>query len=256
MFTQTKQKVNKGKKQMKKIILSTVVTAALVVAAQAADKDANALVTHTELGYIQTDGNTKTKTFNLDANAKKAWNKHQLSLKLEGQYGSAEDIETKKKYLFEANYDYAFTDTFAFNYLAGYKSDIFAGFDYQMYTGPGAKYQAVKTKSHDLSLTGNILYSSDKYRVDNHIDNYTGYKAGGIYLWNIQNNLKFTQELGYRGSFEDSDIYFVNSKTALTTKISDIFSAGISYKIDYVNQPTPGLKNQDTTLTMNLIMDY
>jgi len=245
---------------MKKIILSTLVTTALVVTAQAANKDANALVTHTELGYIQTDGNTKTKTFNLDANAKKAWAKHQVSLKLEGQYGSAEDIETKKKYLIEANYDYAFTDTFAFNYLAGYKSDIFAGFDYQMYTGPGAKYQAIKTKKHDLSVTGNILYSQDNYHVPNangdDTNDYTGYRAQGIYLWNIINNLKFTQELGIRGDFDNSENYFVNSKTALTTKISDIFSAGISYKIDYVNQPLPGLDNKDTTFTANLIMDY
>ena len=243
---------------MKKILLRTIVISSLALAAQAADADT--LVTHTELGYIQTDGNTKTKTFNLDANAKKAWGRHHGSLKIDGQYGSADDIENKKKYLLEANYDYAFTERFAFNYLAGYKSDIYSGFDYQFYTGPGAKYQMIKLEKHNLSLTANILYSQDNYHVPNangdDTNDYTGYKAQGVYLWDIVNNLKFTQELGIRGDFDDSENYFVNSKTALTTKISDIFSAGISYKIDYVNQPLPGLDNKDTTLTANLIMDY
>jgi len=242
---------------MKKILVSTIAAASLVVAAQAADKNPDALVTHTELGYIQTDGNTETKTFNLDANAKKAWGKHQGSLKLDGQYGSADGVENKKKYLIEANYDYSITDRFAFNYLAGYKSDIYSGFDYQFYTGPGAKYQAIKMEKHNLSLTANILYSQDQYHnADSTTNDYTGYRAQGIYLWDIVNNLKFTQELGFRGDFDNSDNYFATSKTALTTKISDIFSAGISYKIDYVNKPLPGLENKDTTFTANLIMDY
>jgi putative salt-induced outer membrane protein len=245
---------------MKKILVSTIAAASLVVAAQAAEKNPDALVTHTELGYIQTNGNTDTKTFNLDANAKKAWGKHQGSLKLDGQYGSADGIENKKKYLIEANYDYSITDRLAFNYLAGYKSDIYSGFDYQFYTGPGAKYQAIKMDNHNLSLTANILYSEDKYHNaapgTDDTNNYTGYRAQGIYLWDIVNNLKFTQELGIRGAFDDSENYFATSKTALTTKISDIFSAGISYKIDYVNQQRPGLENKDTTFTANLIMDY
>ena len=241
---------------MKKIILSAVALTTLTLSAQAAANNPDALVTHTELGYIQTDGNTKTKTFNLDANAKKAWGKHQTSLKLDGQYGSADDKENKKKYLIEGNYDYAFTKTFAFNYLIGYKSDIYSGFDYQFYTGPGAKYQAIKNDKHDLSFTANILYSQDKYYPVDETNDYTGYRAQGVYNWNIVNNLKFTQELALRGDFDNSDNYFATSKTAFTTKISDIFSAGISYKIDYVNTPPAGKDNKDTTLTANLIMDY
>jgi putative salt-induced outer membrane protein len=242
---------------MKKIIFTLVAASSLVAALQAAEKDANTLVTHTETGYIQTDGNTNTQTFNIDANAKKAWGKHIGTLKLEGQYGNADGKENKKKYLIEANYDYAFTDTFAFNYLAGYKSDIYSGFDYQFYTGPGAKYQAIKTEKHDLGFTANILYSSDKYHtVPTDTNNYAGYKVQGIYIWKIVNNLMFNQELGFRGDFTESDNYFVNSKTALTTKISDILSVGVSYKIDYVNNQQPGLKNKDTTFTTNLIMDY
>ncbi|WP_457743580.1 DUF481 domain-containing protein [Sulfurimonas sp.] len=240
---------------MKKILLSTALIASFALGAQAAD--ANQLVTHTELGYIQTNGNTDTKAFNLDANAKKAWGKHQFSLKADAQYGSADDKENKKKYLIEANYDYAITNRFGFNYLVGYKSDIYAGFDYQFYTGPGAKFQAIKTEKQNLALTANILYSQDKYHdATSTINDYTGYRAQGVYNWNIKKDLKFTQELAIRGDFDNSDNYFAHSKTAIITKLSDIFSAGLSYKVDYMNRPLAGLENKDTTFTANLIMDY
>jgi len=262
---------------MKKILLSAVVASSLVMAADTTKE--SALMTHTEFGYIQTDGNTETKTFNLDSKATKNWQKHVFGLLFDGQYAEDTGIETKNKYLVELNYDYEFTDRFAFTYLAGYKSDKFSSFDYQAYTGPGAKYKAIVSKVHNLTVEGNILYSMDEisdveYDAGGNIinypnasntpvfsvvpgdsDNYGAYRAKAVYNWQILDNLKFDQELSYRGSFEESSNYFVFSKSALSSKISDIFSAGISYKIDYVNEP--GDKDDtDTTLTLNLIMDY
>ena len=247
--------IKQGDKYMKKILLSSLIASTVALSVQAADTKENKLVTHTEMGYIQTDGNTKTKTFNVDAKASKTWNKHVGTLKIDGQYADADDKETKNKYLIEGNYDYKFTKNFAFNYILGYKSDRYAGFAYQTYTGPGAKYQAIKTKIHDLSIDGNILYSSDKSYVKKDTNNYSAYRVQAIYEWQMLKNLKFDQEASFRGSFEDSSNYFAHSKTALTSKLSDMFSAGISYKVDYVNQPLAA-KTTDSTLTFNLIVDY
>lgn len=243
---------------IKKIALSTLLASTLVVVANADDKKANAFVTHTELGYIETSGNTETKTFNLDANVKKNFDKHIFALSIDGQYASDNNSETKNKYALELNYDYEFTSKFAFNYVVGYKSDKFSSFDYQFYTGPGAKYKALKTTTQNLSLEGSILYSQDKIKsVTNqgYTDNYSSYRAKGVYSWQMLPNLKFGQELSYRGSFEDSENYFINSKSALTSKLSDILSAGLSYKVDYVNQ-AGNKENTDTTLTANIIIDY
>ena len=265
---------------MKKIILSSLVASSLLLAAEPDLNKDDALVTHTELGYIKTDGNTETQTFNLDAKAKKGWGKHIGNLLFDGQYADDSGIETKNKYLIELNYDYEFTDRFAFTYLAGYKVDKFSSFDSQAYTGPGAKYKAIVSDAHNLTLEGNILYAMDEisavYYADTAktisinypnstagalamdpsiSDNYGAYRAKAIYTWQILENLKFDQELTYRGSFEETSNYFIFSKSALTSKFTDMFSAGLSYKVDYVNEP--GLKdNTDTTLTANLIIDY
>jgi len=264
---------------VKKIILSAVVASSLVMAADVDTTKESALVTHTEFGYIQTDGNTETKTFNLESKVTKNWQKHVFGFIFDGQYADDAGIETKNKYFLELEYDYEITDRFAFDYLVGYKSDKFSAFDYQAYTGPGAKYKAIVSEKHNLSVEGNILYSVDEisdveydgtgnvinYPNPNNTpvasvtlgenDSYASYRLKGVYGWQMLENLKFEQEASYRASFEDADKYFVFSKTALSSKISDIFSAGISYKVDYVNE-AGDKENTDTTLTLNLIMDY
>ncbi len=263
---------------MNKIVLSSLLASTLFVAAHAEDVKVTPLKTHAEFGYIETNGNTKTKTFNLEANAKKAWNKHEGKIKFDGQYADDGGDETKNKYLIELNYNYSFTDRFAFDYLVGYKSDKFSGYDYQFYTGPGAQYKAIVTDQHKLTLSGNILYSQDQ-KMDIHRDasgaivpypyntpyvttesgkkdDYAAYRLKGEYAYKITKTLKFTQDLSIRGDLEKSENYFVFSKTALSSKISDIFSAGVSYKVDYANRPPVDKKKTDTTFTFNLIADF
>ncbi|MEN8302942.1 MAG: DUF481 domain-containing protein [Campylobacterota bacterium] len=265
---------------MKKIILSAAVASSLAMAADVDTTKESALVTHTEFGYIQTDGNTETRTFNLESKVTKNWQKHVFGFIFDGQYADDSGVETKNKYFWELEYDYEFTDRFAFDYLIGYKSDKFSSFDYQLYTGPGAKYKVIVSEKHNLNVEGNILYSVDKISAvyysdlakttpieypnstagylakDDAInDSYGSYRLKGVYTWQMLENLKFEQEASYRSSFEDADKYFVFSKTALSSKINSIFSAGISYKIDYVNEAGDKEK-KDTTLTANLIIDY
>lgn len=264
---------------MKKIALSLVVASAFALAVHADEKNPHQLVTHTELGYMETSGNTQTKTFNLDAKAKKGWGKHIANFMFDGQYASNDGIETKNKFVTELTYDYEFTKRFAFNYLAGYKKDRFSGFEYQLYTGPGAKYKAIVSDKHTLAFDAGVLYSMDRYEatyVDGtgatiayptstagatlqsaaYNNDYTSYRVKGVYNWQVLENLKFDQELTFRGSFEASDNYFVFSKTALSSKISDILSAGLSYKVDYVNVPAESKVSTDKTITANLIIDY
>lgn len=216
----------------------------------------NPFVTHTELGYISTSGNTDTTSYSLDANAKKSWGKHALGVSFDGQYADDNGVETKNKFLSELNYDYSLTDRLALNYLFGYKDDKFSSYNYQMYTGPGLKYAAIKEDAHDLSLEGNILYSQDELALSAQKRNYSAFRAKAVYAWQIAETLKFTQDISYRSEIEDTNNYFVYSKTAFISKISDIFSFGINYKIDYVNLVAAPTRHSDKTLTANLIADY
>lgn len=238
-------------------------------------------VTHTELGFISTSGNTKTRTYSLDTKIKKSFNKHEFALSFDGEFADDDGVESKNKYLIELEYDYKLTKRLYLNYLLGYKSDRFSSFDYQAYTGPGVKYKVLDSKKYKLSLEGNILYSMDEYAQVNYADaaktsvitypnahntpvvatdasysnDYAAYRGKIVYDWQMLQNLKFGQEVSYRGSFEQANQFFVYSKTGFLSKLTEMLSAGLSYKVDYVNQ-AGDKKSTDTTLTANLVIDY
>lgn len=259
-------------------MINKITIATLLVASVLCAEDANALKTHAELGYISTGGNTDTQTFNTDAYIKKHWDKHGLKWSFDGQYAVDTDVQSKNKFFTELLYDYKLSEHFTFDYLTGYKRDRFSAYDYQFYTGPGATYTPIKTKKYTLSLGGNILFSrdtkiDDKYDANGNLvpypytkapvvssvsydpKDYTSVRAKGVFIWQMLENLKFNQELTYRVDTEDSNAYFVFSKSELSSKFSDIFSGALSYKVDYVNQP--GDKERtDTTFTLGLIVDY
>lgn len=252
----------------------------LLVWASFALAEDTGFTTHTELGYVSTSGNTDTKSGSIDFAGKQAWDKHAIALDINYLYGEQNGVENNNKLFTVLNYDYKLTDVLAFNYLTGYKDDKFSGFDYQFYTGPGLKYTAIKNDVHNLGLQGNIVYSIDegsdkdfdalgveiKYpnptnivpttTVEGETNEYSSYLVQGNYSWKITETFKFTQDLSYRSSFEDSDNYFVYSKTGVASKISDIMSMGINYKIDYTNQAPVGNVRTDKTFTASLIIDY
>lgn len=238
---------------MKKILLTSLVASAFALSASAFE---TGIVSHAELGYVNTSGNTDTEAFMLDANMKKDWEKHAVIVKADAAYGKEDDVESKNKFFVEGAYDYKFTEIIAFNYVAAYKQDKFTDYNYQAYTGPGIKYMAIKNEQHNLDLTLSALYSFDQYVVNDEDDEYASYKFDLVYEYRILENLKFNQDFGYRAAFDDNDKYFMYSKTALSTKVSDMISAGISYKIDYINQVVAPTEQSDNTFAFNLIFDY
>lgn len=209
-----------------------------------------------EAGYISNSGNSNTEAFNADAKITNSWGLHSLEILMLMQYGTDNGTVNRNRFLGELVYDYKLSDRLSLNYLLGYKDDKFSGFDYQFYTGPGAKYIIIKTDLRDLTVDGNLLYAKD--RIFGGVDRtYSAYRLKGVYNMQVLENLKFHQTLSYRSEFSDIENYFFYSKTAFSTKLSDIFSAGVSYQVDYTNKPAlVGKNSTDTTFTFNLIADY
>lgn len=280
---------------LKKILLSSILASGLLLATEptdpklvaditaakaqkaAADAKLKALeaklpqnqdiMTNLKLGYMKTDGNSKTETFTLDGKAKKEFGTQYLSLVLNAQYANADvtvnnnvttNQLTTNKYFAELGYGYGVTDALSITAVLGYKNDKFSSYDYQTYFGPGAKYKTYKSARQELNLAASLLYSHDKEQVatPDFTEDYASYKANLTYELQILDNLKFNQEASYRASFDDSDNYFVFSNSELSNKISDIFSAGVGYKADYTNLVASDLEKLDTTFTAFLSVDY
>lgn len=214
------------------------------------------LKTHAEFGFTNTSGNTDTTSYALNLDLKDTWGKHLVNFMFSNQYAEDSGSKTINKLLTELNYNYALNDKLAFSYLLGYKNDTFSDFKYQGYTGPGLEYKILQDEVQNLSIGGSILYSQDKLMSTNSIERYSALRVSGAYQYIINENVKFTQDLSMRSSFENTDNYFAYSKTALISKLSDTFSLGLNYTIDYVNLTPTGTQHSDRTLSANLIVDF
>ncbi len=266
---------------MKKSLVILLAAAAAVMGADDAQKP-NPLKTHTELGFVQTSGNTDTTSFSLDFMGNKAWGTQSVKLDVNALYGTQNGLETNNKIVGILNYYWQFEKRLALNYIVGYKDDKFSGYTYQFYTGPGAKYDMLGSKKYKLDFQGNVLYNIQQemnkyysdanltnevkypypngtaglYEVDGTYTDYWGYLVGLDFTWVIVEGFKFIQVATYRGSMDDDQNYFVYSKTAVESKINSIFSMGLSYKVNYANTPPAGNDRTDTTTMASLIIDY
>ncbi|MEN8147977.1 MAG: DUF481 domain-containing protein [Campylobacterota bacterium] len=255
---------------MKKFI-GALIIAGLFTVLSAADE--GGLKTHAELSYANTAGNTESQ--DLAGNLKLSYPFLQNEIRFAGNVlysendnfdanGSyVETVTTKNSWDAEANYDYNFNEALAFNYIAGIKSDEFTSYEYQAYTGPGAVWTAFKNESHDLKFQGNIMWAWDKHREpyeegsDVRSHDYAAYQVSMDYVFQITENSKFIQYLMYRSEFDDTSNYFGKSRTALESKISDIFSMGVSYTVDYTNNIAADVRSYtDRVFLASLIADF
>jgi putative salt-induced outer membrane protein len=228
------------------------------------DENTTAFKVHVEMGYNQTTGNTQTQNFSADGKVTKKYYKHNFELVFDGQYASDDNNQTKNKYKIVGDYLYQMYERYSFGYTIGYKKDHFSGYDYQAVTGPLMKYKAIISNDHNLSFDFAALYSQDQVQEDltqtppvyEERLRYFSLATALDYEWQILENLKFSQYASYRNDMSESNRYFIFSKTAIANKISEMFSLGISYKVDYVSEPPEGKENTDTTFALNLIMDY
>ena len=233
---------------------------------------------HAEMGYTLNSGNTDTEAFNLDGKVTNSYEVHSLELSTLLQYGTQKGVENRNRFTTELLYDYELDDTVSLNYLAGHKVDKFSGFDFQQYTGPGAKYKLIQEEAQKLAVDGNLLYARDKIedsfvntagnRVmypypagsvsqnNGYTKNYLSYRAKADYSVTLNKNIKFHQLFSYRSELASVKNFFVYSKSSLAFKITDVFSAGVNYYVDYINRPAFNKTATDKIFSFNLIADY
>lgn len=224
---------------------------------------------HTELSYANTSGNTNSQ--DIAGNLKLKYPFYQNAIRFVGNvlYSTSENFETnvtsatKNSWDAEANYDYNFNEAIAFNYIAGAKGNKFSSFVYQAYTGPGAVWTAVKNDTNNLKFQGNILWAWDDYREPYKADSndtlhsYAAYQVSLDYVLQFSKSAKFVQYLMYRSEFQETSNYFMKSKSAVEAKMSDIFSLGVSYTIDYTNDKEPNVRSYtDSVFLASLIADF
>lgn len=240
---------------MKRWILAAGVLFLLHQAAHAGEEKKQGWQTHAELGYVKTGGNTDTQNLAAKLATKYQQEKNRYLLSGGALFSETDGTQTSNKLFAAGRYDRFLTERL-FGFLVGdYIKDKFSGYNYRFSIGPGLGYDIIKTKEHKLTGLVGALYDYDKFSSGGS-DIYWSGRAGIDYAWQILKNLKFKEIATYNVSFEDTKTWFVDSETGLEAKISNNLSLGVSYLVNYKNNPPGSFKKTDTTFLTSVIVDF
>jgi putative salt-induced outer membrane protein len=219
-----------------------------------------------QLGFLDSQGNTEAASGNaaLEAGLLEGLWKH--ALHLDWLYGKSAGVVAAERWDAQWQSNYNFTaNLFTFGLLT-YQHDLFSGFQYQGSATAGIGYQIFNTAVTKLSVQVGAGYR--KERPEDLIKNSAGQVVGRIPLSSNSNviatgGLNYTQQLTSTTSLSDTalleagaDDTMVTDTLALAVKVSDKIALGVGFNLQDNTNPPAGLKNLDTTETVNLVYSF
>jgi putative salt-induced outer membrane protein len=210
-----------------------------------------------ELAFVDTGGNTETTSLSLKNTLSYKFNK-----RIDGSweatilYGETDGDKTAEQYATEIKANYLFTKRCYLSAIGGWEQDKFGGIDARYSLGPSLGYKFLTGPVHTLFFEAGLNYVMEEYPDDTD-ENFVEGRAYGEYRFAITDKSNFKQKVKLLYNVEDSENYNIKSETAITTKLSDIFSLKTSYDVKYSNAPTPDdLDKTDTILSVALIVSF
>ncbi|MEO1553359.1 MAG: DUF481 domain-containing protein [Pseudomonadota bacterium] len=202
-----------------------------------------------DLNASYTDGNTETSNFGarLNASMKRETNIHRVEAY--ANTGEASGVRNQENWGASYQMDTLWTDDI-FGYVRGaYESDIFLGFEYRAFAGAGAGYYFVQDK--DLSLRGEVGPGYRYSRIKDSGDE----EADWVLYGAVESNWNLTSDwrLGHNSKVTLSDpSTSVWSRSQLSTALTDAIRAGMTYELQYEENPPVDKDNLDTIWKINL----
>ena len=249
-------------------ILCTLIIV-LAISAQAEEtKPKKKWTDEAELSFVNTSGNSETSTF-----AGKNLLKIKFTDKLEGEWDIAalksqstdkttdRNELTAERYSTNLKLSYSFTERFYSGLATGWSRDEFAGLQNKYYAGAFVGYKFLTGPKHLLKGELGLNYADEDYTTKKELKNFKDKdfvegRAFGLYEYALTEKTKFAQSVEYLGDFDDPNNYKINSLSALTVAISDIFSIKPSYEIRYVNKVPVDINTTDRIWTVALVANF
>lgn len=210
-----------------------------------------------EVSFVKTSGNTDTETFAGKVDAAREGRVQRFYLKGQYVYGKNSGREDSNKLLIDGRWEAALNDRFSGIVSLGYARDKFSGYRYRVFVGPGLGYFLFRDGRRSLQLSLALNYYHDRFSVGERqqLRSLTG-KTLAKFEWRPLDNFRFVENLGHFLAFGEAGRYFVDSETAIETRINKTLSVGVSYKVNYQNRPPAAeIRRTDTTFLTALIID-
>lgn len=207
----------------------------------------------TELGFINTEGNTDTSSLNGKFGLKRYGLLWDASMKLEALTSNEDGVTSKERYYAELQFDRNLSDTSYLLVHLDQERARFSGFEYQSTVSVGYGYRALQQQDMELDLEMGPGYRRDKLEETHKIQSEAIARLAAAYQWKVGEGTDFLQNLTAEVGENNSTF---ESETGLKSQINGSLATKLTYKYKYVDSVPTGNNNVDTQFGVTLVYSF
>jgi len=222
-------------------------------AADEEDESAKEWKGSSEVGYINTGGNTDTTSLNAKFSVLHRGENWDTTFKADA-LTSQEDKETsKEKYGASLQLDRNFTAHHYLALLTEYEDDRFNGYEYQSVFSAGYGYRFINSDTMQLDFETGPGYRYDRLNEGGETEEQTVLRVAGKYYWKIRDGVEFVQNLSVETG---NDNTISKSETSLKSQINGSLATKLTYKVKYTQEVPPETTHNDTEFGVTLVYSF
>lgn len=205
-----------------------------------------------EGGGFRSTGSTSEIGISASATVKRAGLQWSHKLTASADYRRANGVTSRERYFagYEPRYEF---DPRGFAYgLAQFERDTSIGYDERYTVSAGVGYKLIVSKRVDLSADIGPSVRHAKYLIGDR-ETKIGARASADLAWRISPTLTFKQTAS---GYAETDVYTLNSLTAIETKVGTRWSAAFSYNVQYESETLLSARDFDTLSRLTLTYDF
>lgn len=209
------------------------------------------------LGATYTEGNTKTQSYNADANAERRGDIDRWTWKAFWNYATEKttgtEVITARKSGTSLKYDYFLNEaetTYVYGNTA-IEQDSLAELDMRWVAGAGAGYQFYDEKDFSLAGEAGLNYIVEDFSTATK-DEYVAARLAANLRKVISEDTKFTSSVELYPSLEETDDIYGKWDSKLSTSLTEAMFASLQYVLDFDNTPSGGAERLDQRLVFAL----
>lgn len=241
----------------KYILIAAVMAAASVnsFAQSAPTAPANTgWISSAALGFSLAQGNTDNLLATGNLLTSKKWDKNEVDLGLDGNYGESDGVQTAGNIHGFGQYNRLFTDRTFGMLRADAINDSIAEVDYRLTVSPGVGYYFIKNTNTFLrGETGPAFVTERQGGISR---DYVTLRVAERFETKLGATSKLWQSLEWLPEFQDFSSYVINFEIGIDTALTTKLGLRTFIQDTFDSTPAAGLKKNDMKLVTSLVYKF
>lgn len=208
------------------------------------------------LAYVETSGNSSSKTFSGELKIERNFSPSKLTLQGSALYSESNDVTSDENWYGSLKYDRHLTERSYLYLLQKTERNTFQGIEFRYTYQGGFGYYLLNSPKDVLKAELGAGYIHEDQINPFPDRGFPSARVFGGYTHNFTEKSRFDEWVEYLPSLKKKKDYLINEETALITNLVGSLALKVSFTVAYDNLPPPGHEKSDRTFKTALLYTF